>query len=84
MSIILSVKNDLLTENVLLSYLHSDHHIILPCIPLVRAGVIFIGGLEINLALHKANKHSLLIDLPLELKTICRWLGIIAHNTHDE
>lgn len=46
---------------------------ILPCIPLVGAGVIFVGGLEINLSLHKANKHSLLIDLPLELRTICSW-----------
>lgn len=41
----------------------------LPCIPFVRAGVILVGGLEINLSLHKANKHSLLIDLPLELWT---------------
>lgn len=42
----------------------------LPCIPLVRAGVIFVGGREINLSLHKANEHSFLIDLPLELMTI--------------
>jgi len=52
---------------------HSGLYMRLPCIPLVRAGVIFIGGLEINLSLHKANKHSLLVDLPLELRTSCSW-----------
>lgn len=43
----------------------------LPCIPLVRAGVIFIGGLEVDRPLDKANKHGLLIHLPLELRTSC-------------
>lgn len=37
----------------------------LPCIPLVGASVIFVGGLEINLSLHKADEHSFVIDLPL-------------------
>lgn len=47
----------------------------LPCIPLVRASIIFVGGLEINLSLLKANEHSLLIDLPLELgnKAECKY-----------
>lgn len=45
----------------------------LPCIPQVGAGVIFVGGLEINLSLYKADKYSLLIDLPLELRIICSW-----------
>lgn len=45
----------------------------LPCIPHVGAGVIFVGGLEINFSFYKADKDSLLIDLPLELRTICSW-----------
>lgn len=52
-------------------YSQSGFHISLPCIPLVRASVIFVGGLEINLSLHKANEHSLLVDLPLELWAMC-------------
>lgn len=44
-------------------------HVRLPCIPIVRASVIFVGGLEINLPLLKSHKHSLLVDLPLELMT---------------
>lgn len=51
----------------------------LPCIPLVRAGVVLVGGLEIDLSLHKADKHSFLIDLPLELRST--WMELLSAST---
>lgn len=55
-----------------------------PCIPLVRASVIFVCGLEIDLSLHKADEHGLLIDLPLQLKTTSSFQRRCSHSTTKE